>query len=150
MRQAACSSMTIFKSPALLFLCSECQFQSMCFHSALGDSGVCACGTRQSQFQTCSPEDTQMQNSLSLMLNNLCIFSSASSRFYELEFAQMSVIACLQLDPTTASCAYVVDSNMFIVRGFSRSGRRLLAVGDATYKSLDSTCLHCCSARELF
>jgi hypothetical protein len=27
-------------------LCSKCQFQSMCFHSALGDSGVCACGTR--------------------------------------------------------------------------------------------------------
>ncbi len=52
----------------------------------------------------------------------------------------MSVIQCLQLDPTTASCAYVVDSNMCIVRGFSRTGRRLLTICDATYTSLDPTC----------
>lgn len=121
-------------------LCNQCQFQSMCFHSELGDSGVCACGTRQRQFQTCSPQDAQTQNSLSLMLNNLCIVSPASSQFYEIEFAQTSVIACMQLDPTTASCAYVVDSNMFIVRGHSRSGRRLLSSTDATYSSLDSSC----------
>jgi hypothetical protein len=74
------------------------------------------------------------------MLNNLCIYSPASSRFYEIEFAQTSVIACQQLDPTTASCAYVVDSNMFIVRGLSRTGRRLLTSGDATYTSLDPAC----------
>ena len=121
-------------------LCNQCQFQSMCFHSELGDSGVCACGTRQRQFQTCSPQDAQTQNSLSLMLNNLCIVSPASSQFYEIEFAQTSVIACMQLDPTTASCAYVVDSNMFIVRGHSRSARRLLSSKDATYSSLDSSC----------
>jgi hypothetical protein len=121
-------------------LCSKCQFQSMCFHSALGDSGVCACGTRQRLFQTCTPQEAQRQNSLSLMLNNLCIYSPASSRFYEIEFAQTSVIACQLLDPTTASCAYVVDSNMFIVRGFSRTGRRLLTSGDVTYSSLDPAC----------
>jgi hypothetical protein len=121
-------------------LCSKCQFKSMCFHSALGDSGVCACGTRERLFQTCTPQEAQSQNSLSLMLNNLCIYSPATSSFYELEFAQTSVIACLQLDPTTASCAYVVDSNMYIVRGFSRTGRRLLSMQDATYTSLDPTC----------
>lgn len=121
-------------------LCSQCQFQSMCFHSALSDSGVCACGTRQRLFQTCTPQEAQSQNSLSLMLNNLCIYSPASSRFYEIEFAQTSVIACLQLDPTTASCAYVVDSNVYIVRGYSRTGRRLLAVSDTTYSSVDPTC----------
>jgi hypothetical protein len=85
-------------------------------------------------------KDAQTQNSLSLMLNNLCIVSPASSQFYEIEFAQTSVIACMQLDPRTASCAYVVDSNMFIVRGHSRTGRRLLSSTDDTYSSLDSSC----------
>jgi len=121
-------------------LCNQCQFQSMCFHNELGDSGVCACGTRQRAFQTCSPQDARTQNSLSLMLNNLCIVSPASSQFHELEFAQTSVIACMQLDPTTATCAYVVDSNMFIVRGNTHTGRRLLSSADVTYSSLDSSC----------
>jgi hypothetical protein len=136
-------------------LCSQCQFQRMCFHNEVGNSGVCACGTRARVFQTCTPQDAQKQNSLSLMLNNLCIYSSSAAQFYEIEFAQTSVIGCLQLDPTTATCAYVVDSNMYIVRGYSRTGRRLLSVSDSAttasesasnsashtlYSSLDPTC----------
>ena len=35
-------------------LCSQCMFESMCYHSVLGDNGVCACGTRQRSFQMCS------------------------------------------------------------------------------------------------
>jgi hypothetical protein len=107
----------------------------MCFHSDKGDNSVCACGTRQRMFKMCTPQESERQSDLSLMLNNLCIYSAATSRFYEIEFAQTSVIACLQLDPTTASCAYVVDSNMYIVRGFARTGRRLLTSDITTYTS---------------
>jgi hypothetical protein len=85
-----------------------------------------------------SVEDTKLSTNKQHSLS--CIYSPATSRFYEIEFAQTSVIACLQLDPTTASCAYVVDSNMYIVRGFSRTGRRLLSISEATYTSLDAAC----------
>ena len=125
-------------------LCTQCPFQSMCFHSAVGDSGVCACGARQRAFQLCTPEDAQRQSALSLMLNNLCLYTGAVSRFYEIEFRQTSVIPCQELDPTTASCAYVVDSNMYIVRGFGRMRRRLLSSEEddppTTYTSIDPSC----------
>ena len=127
-------------------LCNECQFQSMCYHTALSDNGVCACGTRQRLFQLCSQKEAERQSTLSLMLNNLCIYSQASSPFYQVEFAQTSVIACQLLDPTTAKCSYVVDSNMYVVRGYSRARRRLLSVGidqdtgSESYTSMDPTC----------
>lgn len=120
--------------------CSECQFQSMCFHTDTSDSGVCACGRRQRVFQLCTAEDTLKRNSLSLMLHNLCIYSQSSASFYDLEFQQVSVIPCQLLDPTTASCAYVVDMNIYAVRGSSRAGRRLLSADVATYTSLDPAC----------
>ena len=121
-------------------LCNECQFKSMCFHSAIGDSGVCACGTRQQHFQLCTPQDAERQSALSLMLSNLCLYSSGTSSFYEVEFQQTSVIPCQLLDPTTSSCAYVVDSNMYIVRGFGRMRRRLLNAEGPTYTSMDPAC----------
>lgn len=120
--------------------CTECKEQSMCFHSEAGDSGVCACGRRQRVFQLCTPEDAQTQNALSLMLNNLCLYSPANALFYELEFKQVSIIPCQLLDPTTASCVYVVDSNIYAVRGYNRFGRRLLSTEKGAYTSLDPAC----------
>jgi hypothetical protein len=125
--------------------CTQCEFQSMCFHSEVGDTGVCACGRRQRLFQLCSPQDAQKQNAFSLMLNNLCIYSPSNTLFYELEFQQVSVIPCQLLDPTIATCAYIVGGelfNFYAVRGFSRTGRRLLSTfSDTTYTSLDPACL---------
>jgi hypothetical protein len=128
-----------------VILCTQCQFQSMCYHTALGDNGVCACGTRQRLFQMCTEKEAESQSTLSMMLNNLCIYTPGTSRFYEVEFAQTSVIPCQLVDPTTAKCSYVVDSNMYIVRGSGRARRRLLSIDSSSeethrYTSLDPNC----------
>jgi hypothetical protein len=41
----------------------------------------------------CTPQEAERQSALSLMLNNLCIYSAGKSRFYEIEFQQTSVPA---------------------------------------------------------
>ena len=52
---------------------------------------------RERNFQLCTPEDAQRQSALWLMLNNLCLYTVAVSRFYEIEFKQTSVIPCQEL-----------------------------------------------------
>ena len=126
--------------------CDQCQSQRVCYHSSLGDVGVCACGAQERNFQLCSAEDASQQGSLSLMLSNLCLYTPTadSAPSYEVEFAQTSVIACQELDPTTASCAYVVDKNAYVVRGYRSAGRRLLADDRHApdgYTSVDPACL---------
>lgn len=128
--------------------CDQCQSQRVCYHTSLGDVGVCACGAQERNFQLCSAEEASQQSSLSLMLSNLCLYTPTadSAPSYEVEFAQTSVIACQELDPLTASCAYVVDKNAYVVRGYRSSGRRLLADGGRTpdsisYASVDPACL---------
>lgn len=126
--------------------CDQCQSQRLCLHSSLGDVGVCACGAQERNFQLCSAAEASEQSSPSLMLSNLCLYTPTAdgAPSYEVEFAQTSVIACQALDPLTASCAYVVDRNAYVVRGFRSAGRRLLADGGregTSYTSVDPACL---------
>lgn len=134
--------------------CDQCQFQRICFHNSPDDTGVCACGARQRNFALCTVEDTRNGGSPSLMLNDLCLYTgdAGNTVFYNLEFAQTSVIPCQQLDPTAASCSYVVDINTYIIRGSRRGRRRLLEFSQESpyeeknqhpawkYESLDPTC----------
>jgi hypothetical protein len=128
--------------------CDQCQSQRLCYHNSLGDVGVCACGAQERNFQLCSAEEASQQSTLSLMLSGLCLYTptAGAAASYEVEFAQASVIACQELVPTTASCAYVVDKNAYVVRGYRSSGRRLLAEGGRAnesigYTSADPACL---------
>jgi hypothetical protein len=126
--------------------CDQCQSQRMCFHNSLGDVGVCACGAQQRNFQLCSPEEASRQSTLSLMLDGLCLYTptARAALSFEVEFAQTSVIACQELVPMTAGCAYVVDKNVYVVRGYRSSRRRLLsdeAPRAVNYSSTDPACL---------
>jgi hypothetical protein len=123
--------------------CDECQYERMCFHAAQTEMGVCACGARQRHFHVCSVEEFQQARPLSLRLNNLCLYTATAG---VVEYLLASVIACQELDASSSSCAYVVDRNVFLARGFRRVGRRLLgadtptATTAVTYRSVDSVC----------
>lgn len=120
--------------------CDDCQYQRVCLHTAQEEMGVCACGARQRHFHVCSVEEFRAARPLSLRLNNLCLFTATDG---VVEFSLASVIACQELDASLSSCAYAVDRNEFLARGFRRVRRRLLGVDEPrtfTYRSLDSVC----------
>ena len=119
--------------------CDDCQYQRMCLETPEG--GVCACGARQRFFHVCSQEDYVKGHTLSLKLNNLCLYTATVG---VVEFSLSSVIACQELDSYSSSCAFVSDMTTYIARGFRRTRRRLLGAGDAaqdfTYQTVDSVC----------
>ena len=102
--------------------CDECQFQRMCLHDVYTGIGTCACGFQQRRFQTCTPQDVVQQNPISLVLENLCLYTSAR---IDVSFQTEKVIACQNLDATAGTCAYVEDLQTYLVRGYRVVGRRL-------------------------
>ena len=121
--------------------CDECQFQRMCLHDVYTGLGTCACGFKQRQFQACTPQDVAMQNPISLVLENLCLYTSAR---IDVAFQTEKVVACQNLDATAGTCAYVEDLQTYMVRGFRVVGRRLLNAESNeetfTYSTLDPIC----------
>jgi hypothetical protein len=118
--------------------CEQCQYERMCFHASQGEMGVCACGARQRHFHVCSAEEYRESRPLSLRLNDLCLYTATTG---VVEYLLSSVIACQELDASSSSCAYAVDRNVFMARGFRRVGRRLLGIDETrTYRSVDSVC----------
>jgi len=124
--------------------CDECNSLRICYHSDLSDVGVCACGVQMHNFQQCSAQQASQQDSFSLMLNNLCLYTPTADKnpSFVAEFAQTSVIACQKLVPSEASCALLWDYNVHLVRGYRSSGRRLLASGDRAPDSTNYTSVH--------
>ena len=58
-------------------LCDECQYQRTCLHDVVTGLGTCACGFQRTPFQTCTAADVASQNAITLMYNNLCLYSSS-------------------------------------------------------------------------
>lgn len=111
--------------------CTNCQYERLCYidyADANSQLGVCVCGATQRHFQTCSRQDYESQETMSLILNNLCLYTQSRQ---VISFRESTVTQCLYLDPTTSSCAYVNEKNYFLVRGHRTVGRRLLQVEHA-------------------
>ena len=122
-------------------LCDECQYQRTCLHDVVTGLGTCACGFQRTPFQTCTAADVASQNAITLMYNNLCLYSS--SRLW-LTFQTELTIPCQDLDATSGSCAWVSDLQKYLVRGYRTVGRRLLQAestpAGVLYETLDPLC----------
>lgn len=108
--------------------CNDCQYQRMCYHDftdAENQLGICVCGSTPRHFQLCNRDDFESQTTMSLILNNLCLFTPSRNI---INFRESTVTQCLYLDPTTSSCAYVNEKNYYMVRGHRTARRRLLQV----------------------
>ena len=122
-------------------LCDECQYQRTCLHDVVTGLGTCACGFQRTPFQTCTAADVTSQNAITLMYNNLCLYSM--SREW-LTFQTELTIPCQDLDATSGTCAWVPDLQKYLVRGYRTTGRRLLQAEsvppDVFYETLDPLC----------
>jgi hypothetical protein len=116
--------------------CSSCSSARVCFHGSSAETGRCACSAGfQDRLQRCSRDQGRgawvNPGYFLLDSNSLCLWHSAGVGvdIDVVEFKSASVIPCMHLDPSEATCAHAIDINLDIVRGGRRvSGRRLLGV----------------------
>jgi hypothetical protein len=116
--------------------CSSCSSARVCFHGSAEAAGRCACSAgSQDRLQRCSQDQGRgayaQPGYYLLDFNSLCLWHSASAGadVEVVEFKSASVIPCIHLDPSAATCAYAIDIKLSIVRGGRRvGGRRLLGL----------------------
>lgn len=123
--------------------CSSCSSAPVCFHAAAGSPGLCACAAGfRDNLQRCARPAVYGADYagiatafLFLEIDRLCLWHSAPAGpdADVVEFRAASVIPCVHLDPSAATCTYAIDIGLHVVRGGQGAAgaygpaRRLLA-----------------------